>query len=694
MATVSSAEGADERENADVAFDGEEARLTAADAVPQSDLPPQSLVTLLRLLRAEFAAHAAAELPGRPQPPPTILYEESDLVVPLARAGPERAACAVFQRMGLCIFEAAVPMILLEKCRAAVSKTVQRVRQALAVKGRGPFEAQDWAFHSVVRCGFGRLDIRGVGHDIAPLDDSRLHDEAPWLPFVQAALGPEAVEVHRGVTVNYPASAMQRWRADGPQSVCPPTACGVDAVFRSSDALTIQVPLCTVETRGGGTEQFLPASHMPFRASLYDDLDVDEPTGAPMPYADVAPAVGTVVAYDSRVVHRSSPNERPSPAPVDADAASVHCGERVMLYVVYAATPAAARAARMHASHMVGTWARLPEPPFSVEDALLDEDSASAEGLKEIFEEFAASTAAAAAAQSNASMGSPPRSPVAESPPPSPVDANGARSAEGGSGSAPSTPPSKRSVADGATTPDQPPPPAVGHAGVERDAGGQVSSPGRSQAIDVSDIHANADGVEVITDAPPRPPPLQSPSQWAAVGGDPPSPLPSRPELVDSAQIAERRARLVATREATRAKAHARMDADRAAGEALIAALPPRHTWLVTRAMSAAIKLGLMAMPNVTLLQQSPDADHRSSVSEVPKGGAATPELLALTSADIERAVGRARAAEPSTVSSEELDALECTLLQWVDVMAVDPADPIATPRLVREGQPPPQTSP
>ena len=50
----------------------------------------------------------------------------------------------------------------------------------------------------------------------APLDDPRLHGEAPWLPFVRAALGPAAVEVHRGFVVNYLGSETQRWRAEAP----------------------------------------------------------------------------------------------------------------------------------------------------------------------------------------------------------------------------------------------------------------------------------------------------------------------------------------------------------------------------------------------------------------------------------------------------------------------------------------------
>eukprot|EP00966_Prymnesium_polylepis_P253542 5860351-Prymnesium_polylepis.1 len=51
--------------------------------------------------------------------------------------------------------------------------------------------------------------------DQAPFDHTLLHDDAPWRAFVSDTLGPDFVELWRGVIDNRPGSEIQPWHSDG-----------------------------------------------------------------------------------------------------------------------------------------------------------------------------------------------------------------------------------------------------------------------------------------------------------------------------------------------------------------------------------------------------------------------------------------------------------------------------------------------
>ena len=575
----------------------------ASDAAAAEDPAPGSLVLLLRLMRAEFVQHAEAGLPGRPLPPPTILYDEGDLTVPTD--GPPMgtkehldSAKILYMNMGMAIFEGAVPAALLELCRPAASQAVQRVRTALVERGHGPFEEQDWAFNSVVRSGYGRLDVRGIGHGVAPLNDPRLHDRAPWLPFVRESLGPFAVEVHRGLIVNYPGSELQRWRADGPPSETKPpernsaevseAGSADDWVFPRSTSMTIHLPLCALEARGGGAEHYLPASHMPMRAGLYEQLEADEPETAPMPYAEPMPPVGSAIAVDERIFHRGTPNERHAPPPADVDAAAQHCGERVCLYITYADSAAEARRIRAR-SAANSSWPRAPEPLFPADQPLFPEDEKAAAEM------YAAADAEAEAAAAKAEEEAEAKAKAAEQQEQQQQQPNGDASTEGGEAAA--------AAADGDSE------------AVPMD----LCDPSEDKAASERIMEERSDGTGAE-------------AEWR----------------LSASQM----------REEALAQSREQQAAERAEEEKAVAALPPKETWLVSKAHAAAVKLGLIG-----------ESD----------GDAA---LLALKASEIERAASRSRKRLPE----EEVEQLAAILHTYLAAMVIDRSDPLAQPRLVTEG--------
>ena len=72
--------------------------------------------------------------------------------------------------------------------------------------------------------GFYEIKMRNAGRydlQLPQFKEARfnyLTTDAPWLPFIRAALGADAIVTHFGCMLSFPGSAVQPWHADGPHS--------------------------------------------------------------------------------------------------------------------------------------------------------------------------------------------------------------------------------------------------------------------------------------------------------------------------------------------------------------------------------------------------------------------------------------------------------------------------------------------
>ena len=299
---------------------------------------PASLALLSALLRrdAEAGAGTGSSAASGAARPAISLTNPGDLDASLADIG---GAAALFEAAGVCVFRDVLGRKLVEACREATVPLLARVDAAIA--SRGDVHPDD-DFESAEACRRGRrrLDVRGYGMGAPPLDDTRLHGEAVWLPFVRATLGQSAHECFRGIVDNRPGSTRQEWHRDGPMPEGERPRCltifvplvdidesaGVRASIMRMSPLHCR-PLATGARPLAGPTHFFPGSHAPFRAALYDDLEADDHAGQ---LAHCAPLLerGGFVAFDYRVVHRGSPNTRATRAEEDA-AAIVGGGDAV-----------------------------------------------------------------------------------------------------------------------------------------------------------------------------------------------------------------------------------------------------------------------------------------------------------------------------------------------------------------------------
>eukprot|EP00965_Chrysotila_dentata_P026188 868430-Pleurochrysis_carterae.AAC.2 len=177
-------------------------------------------------------------------------------------------------------------------------------------------------FNEVCRRRLQRYDIRGRLIDGSPLRSSLLGDAAPWLPLMRHVLGDDAVELWRGVIDNRPGSETQSWHRDGEHLF--------EHVHLPAHCITIFVPLVDLEDDLLGPTQFYPGSHICGRSALYHGLNsIGDESDCYLPFCTPRLAIGDVIAFDYRTIHRGLANTShlsESTAPT----------ARPMLYIVYA----------------------------------------------------------------------------------------------------------------------------------------------------------------------------------------------------------------------------------------------------------------------------------------------------------------------------------------------------------------------
>ena len=111
------------------------------------------------------------------------------------------AACTRLAEDGLCVFDSVLPTALIDACRPYVEEALEKLDHELSAK-----------LDTRARC---RYKVRGAMKEPPLLGDPLLHDLAPWLPTVRAALGADAIELWRGALDNRPGSEAQEWHRDG-----------------------------------------------------------------------------------------------------------------------------------------------------------------------------------------------------------------------------------------------------------------------------------------------------------------------------------------------------------------------------------------------------------------------------------------------------------------------------------------------
>lgn len=268
--------------------------------------------------------------------PAGCLVRDSDLTVNLADTA---TAAALFCKAGICVFNDVLPCGLIEECRGSFTSAAALVDAALAARHMGAdgvYVGHEIAFNEVCQRGKERLDIRGVGMTDGPLASSALHIDAPWMPFVKAVLGEEAHECFRGVVDNRPGSGDQEWHADGVHTDYERTTTCEQWHAQSSAAqgegreeeapqrLTLFIPLVDLDDPGCGATQFFPGSHTHATANLYRHLAPYDCETQPL-FCTPRPSRGGMIAFDYRLVHRGTSNERPRGG-----------ATRPILYIVYA----------------------------------------------------------------------------------------------------------------------------------------------------------------------------------------------------------------------------------------------------------------------------------------------------------------------------------------------------------------------
>lgn len=267
------------------------------------------------------------------------MVRDGDLVADLTKSA---NAAALFRKTGICVFEDILPGSLIAECRLCFQSTATLIDDALAARKLGTdgaYAGHEITFNEVCQRGGERLDIRVVWKDGA-LADSRLHGDAPWMPFVQEVLGKGAHECFRGVVDNRPGSAPQEWHADGVHanysgsggaSLTPEewhiqscAAVQEGCIEEAAQRMTLFLPLDDLRDLTCGATQFFPGSHTHATANLYRNLASKDCETQPM-FCTPRPACGGMIAFDYRLIHRGTPNCRPRGS-----------ATRPIFYVVYA----------------------------------------------------------------------------------------------------------------------------------------------------------------------------------------------------------------------------------------------------------------------------------------------------------------------------------------------------------------------
>ena len=227
---------------------------------------------------------------------------------------------------GLCVFERALPVSLIDACRPVVALALTRLDADLETGGY----STESRTRVKVRAAEGSMDE-------PPLGDALLHQRAPWLPLVHATLGEDALELWRGVLDNKPGSSGMRWHRDGEY---------LEKGYEQADAdcLNVFVPLIDVTAADGPTE-FMPGSH--YGAALHDSGEELAEEGE-LPACSPLLQRGDAVVFDFRLVHRGTPN--------------VNDGRqgrsRPMLYIIYGRSGKAA-----NVPHHLEAASREGRPP-------------------------------------------------------------------------------------------------------------------------------------------------------------------------------------------------------------------------------------------------------------------------------------------------------------------------------------------
>jgi len=149
--------------------------------------------------------------------------------------------------------------------------------------------------------GFSTFKLRHTGRydmEITNFDKPSfafLREKAPWLPLVQALLGPDAVLQHTGVMLSMPGSKTQPWHSDG------------DHISKKRNlpphCLNVFVPLVRLTTENGGTEMAPRTQHL----GHYDDKTHTTTALA---------AAGECIIFDFRLRHRGLGNRSNRPRPL------------------------------------------------------------------------------------------------------------------------------------------------------------------------------------------------------------------------------------------------------------------------------------------------------------------------------------------------------------------------------------------
>ena len=212
------------------------------------------------------------------------------------------AAAALVEQHGVALIRGAAEPELVEECRAVVERNFAACRDALDRKGVTMDDG--FAHAEIVHRAKRRYDMQLGEAAQEPLPPSVL-DGAPWVPVMRKLMGDDAINLFTGAVVAEPGAADQPLHMDGghlwqgthgfEQPQCPPHCCNVF------------LPLVDVTAENGPTE-FWPGSHVIGKAR--DAYDGGEPGVA------LAGAVGDIIVFDYRVVHRGMANAATAARPV------------------------------------------------------------------------------------------------------------------------------------------------------------------------------------------------------------------------------------------------------------------------------------------------------------------------------------------------------------------------------------------
>merc|ERR1719506_1058375 len=215
------------------------------------------------------------------------------------------AAKDLVHEHGVVFIKDAVKRSVLDKCAAAMETRWRECDDALLAK-RPPlrFNASDqFEFNEIVHRSEGRYDMKLPESVRSALED------APWLPVIDALLGPDHVALYESAIVSVVSAKYQGQHSDNGH-LFP----GSDQHIENPHCVTVVCPLVDVTPENGPTE-FWPGSNRESEArELCEEAAVmNIPSQSTL---QLAGSIGDIIIFDTRTVHRGMANESNAKRPI------------------------------------------------------------------------------------------------------------------------------------------------------------------------------------------------------------------------------------------------------------------------------------------------------------------------------------------------------------------------------------------